>query len=202
MGGAVVVIGHDVLLFRRDLLDIRLGVRINIFIVDHDAVEAFVEQVAQDAGGLGLLAEYLLRGLAVAQVLLDGFPGVHQGGQVFVQFGGFFPSAAVRTITPKLGGLMASTIFCNRFLSPMNVSFLDTATILLKGVITMNRSGRDISQLSLGPLEEMGSLRICTSMLGLPPSTSVILPVFMISGSFLNFPKSNDSAFIAKWIVG
>ncbi len=102
----------------------------------------------------------------------------------------FFPSAAVRTITPKFFGLMASMIFCNRFRSSAECIFLETATILLKGVITTNRPGNDISQLNLGPFAAMGSFNIWTRILGLPPSTSLIFPVFTISDSVLNFSKS------------
>jgi hypothetical protein len=60
----------------------------------------------------------------------------------------------------------------------------------LYGVITTKRPGNEISQLNLGPFAAIGSFKICTSMFGLPPSTSLIFPVFIISGSFSKFAKS------------
>ena len=93
------------------------------------------------------------------------------------------PSAAVRTITPKFFGRMASTILWSLFLSSDEWIFLDTATISLKGVSTTNRPGNDSSQLNLGPFAAIGSFKICTNTLGLPFNTSLILPVFKISAS-------------------
>ena len=66
----------------------------------------------------------------------------------------FFPSAAVRTITPKFFGLIASMIFCSRFLSSEECIFLETATISLKGVSTTKLPGRDIHNLVVGLLQQ------------------------------------------------
>ena len=109
----------------------------------------------------------------------------------------FLPSAAVRTITPKFFGLMASTIFCRRLRSSEEWIFLETATISLKGVITTKRPGKDISQLKRGPLAAIGSFKICTNMFGLPLSTSLILPVLIISGSTLNLAKSKPPSVLS-----
>ena len=108
----------------------------------------------------------------------------------------FLPSAAVRTITPKFLGFMLSTIRCRRLRSSAECILRDIATTSLKGVTTTKRPGSDISQLRRGPLEDIGSFSICTTISGLPVNTSVIFPAFCISGSFLNLPKSSPQGVL------
>ncbi len=81
---SVIVIVYDIGFFGRNLLDIRFGICVDIFIVDNDPVKAFVEQIAEDTGSFSLLAQNFLRGLGTVEVGLDIFPGLNQGGKIFV----------------------------------------------------------------------------------------------------------------------
>ena len=56
---------------------------------------------------------------------------------------------------------------------------------------TTKRPANEISQVKRGPLAAIGSFKICTKILGLPFKTSLIFPVFTISGADSNFEKSN-----------
>ena len=115
----------------------------------------------------------------------------------------FLPSAAVRTITPKFLGLMASISFCKRFLSSPECILRDTATTSLNGVNTTKRPGSEISQLNRGPFAAIGSFKICTNTEGFPFITSLIFPVFSISGSTVNLLKSSPFSllsFMENWV--
>src|SRR5690606_14634034 len=61
-GRAVMIVGNNILLLRRYLLDVGAGIGIDAFIINDDAVKALVQQIAENAGGFGLLAQYFLRG--------------------------------------------------------------------------------------------------------------------------------------------
>jgi hypothetical protein len=54
-------------------------------------------------------------------------------------------------------------------------------------MITMFLPAMVISEHNLGPLDEMGSLAICTSTVSPELSTSAILPCLSISGSVKGF---------------
>ena len=75
----------------------------------------------------------------------------------------------------------------------------DTNYIFLNFVIRYLPKGLVGLLMAIIFLAAMGSLRICTKILGLPPNTSVILPVFTISGSTLKRAKSYASSGLC-WI--
>ena len=75
-----------------------------------------------------------------------------------------FPSATVRTMTPKFLGLMLCMSCFNRARSSADLILEDTDTLSWKGISTRNRPGKDSSHVRRGPLVEMGSLTICTNI--------------------------------------
>lgn len=84
--GAVVIVGYDIGLVGRDLLNIGAGIVIQGLVVHHDLVEILIQEVPQDAGGLGLFAENFSRGGSTFHVLLQALPAGEQVAQVLMQF--------------------------------------------------------------------------------------------------------------------
>ena len=91
------------------------------------------------------------------------------------------PSDTVRIITPKLGGLMPSTIFLRRLRSLLDFIFFEMETTSENGTNTTKRPAMDRSELRRGPLVEMGSFAICTGKSMFRESISEILPDLFIS---------------------
>ncbi|MNI29089.1 hypothetical protein D3C73_828940 [compost metagenome] len=94
-----------------------------------------------------------------------------------------FPSETVRIITPKLAGLIPSTIFLRRLRSLLPLIRLEMETVLEKGTKTTKRPAIERSELRRGPFVEMGSLAICTGTSIFLLKTSEILPALSISFS-------------------
>ena len=98
---------------------------------------------------------------AAFQVSLNGLPHFNQSRKIFVQVQ---PYSFLRPLCEQsrqnflaLSLQRSSAIF---FFLPKNVFFVETATILLNGVMTTKRPGNEISQLNLGPLAAIGSFKI------------------------------------------
>src|SRR5690606_41723743 len=70
------------------------------------------------------------------------------------------PSETVRIITPKLAGLILSTIFLSLLLSALPLIFLEIDTALEKGTKTTKRPAIDKSELNLGPLVRSEERRV------------------------------------------
>ena len=92
------------------------------------------------------------------------------------------PSAEVRTITPKLRGLMLSMSWRRRNFSAVLLIFCDTEILSLKGMSTINRPVNVISVVRRGPFDEMGSLTICTSSSWPCVRVSATVPSLSMSG--------------------
>ena len=74
-----------------------------------------------------------------------------------------FPSATVRTITPKFFGLMLINNCLRRARSSLDLIFCETETLSLKGINTRYLPANESSEVNLGPLVEIGSFTICTT---------------------------------------
>ena len=74
----------------------------------------------------------------------------------------FLPSATVRTITPNPFGLIDMTNRFKRSFSSFESIFCEIETRSEKGTKTTYRPAKEISELILGPLVDMGSFTICT----------------------------------------
>ncbi len=94
-----------------------------------------------------------------------------------------FPSADVRMITLKFFGLMLSINWRSLSFSSVVLIFCEIEILSPNGISTRYLPVRVISVVSLGPLEDMGSLTICTisSCPGL--SKFVMVPCLSMSGS-------------------
>ncbi len=84
-GGAVMVIGNDIGLIGSYFLDIAAGIVVQGLVIHHDLIEILVQEVPQDAGSLGLLAENFCRGGSAFHVLLQALPAREQVAQVLMQ---------------------------------------------------------------------------------------------------------------------
>ena len=95
------------------------------------------------------------------------------------------PSATVRTMTPKFLGLMLISSCLRRARSSLDLIFCDTETLSLKGINTRYLPAKESSEVSLGPLVEIGSFTICTTTSC--PTLSVLdtVPSFSRSGSMV-----------------
>ncbi len=71
-----------------------------------------------------------------------------------------FPTALVLTITPKFLGFMLCRSCLSRARSSRDLIFCDTDTLSVSGIKMRNLPAKDISEVNLGPLVEIGSLAI------------------------------------------
>ena len=96
-----------------------------------------------------------------------------------------FPSATVRTITPKFFGLILISNCLRRARSSLDLIFCDTETLSLKGISTRYLPANEISEVRRGPLVEIGSLTICTTTSCPTLSVLATVPSFSRSGSMV-----------------
>ncbi len=94
----------------------------------------------------------------------------------------FLPSAEVLTIMPKFFGFILPRSCRRRVRSSPDFIFWETEILSQKGIRTRYRPVREISVVSRGPFDDMGSLTICTSSSCPGESTSAIAPCLSISG--------------------
>ena len=74
-------------------------------------------------------------------------------------------------------------IWRKRYFSSDDLIFCDTEILLLKGMRTIKRPVKEISVVSRGPFDEIGSLATCTISFLPRERTSVIVPCLSMSGS-------------------
>ena len=94
-----------------------------------------------------------------------------------------FPSATVRTITPKFFGLMLCNNCFKRARSSLDLIFWETETLSLNGIRTRYRPAKDSSHVSRGPLVEIGSFTICTMTSCPCCKTFEMVPSLSMSGN-------------------
>ena len=107
-----------------------------------------------------------------------------------------FPSAAVRTITPRFFGLIASMILWSRFRSSDEWIYGKTAMMSLNGVTTTNRPGKESSQLRRA-FGSDGFLEYLYKNVGPAIEYFGDLPIYDL-GSTLNFEKIES---VGRFIV-
>ena len=86
-------------------LDVAFCFREQTFVIDHDFVEIFIQQIAKDAGGLRLLAENFCRCDGSFQILLDRLPALEQILKVFMQLCRIFTLCSCSYDDAKVFGL-------------------------------------------------------------------------------------------------
>ena len=93
----------------------------------------------------------------------------------------FFP--AVRTIMPNPSGIFKDfKIPTSRFLSSSSVIFLETPLVVLPGMSTPNRPGREIKVVSMAPFWLMGSL-VTWTIISCPFLIRLNRDLFLVSTS-------------------
>ena len=107
----------------------------------------------------------------------------------------FFPSATVRTITPKFLGTILLIKFFNLSFSLADFNFCEIEILLEKGSKTIYLPAKDISEISLGPLVDIGSLETCTKTSSFFFNKSSIFPSLGILGSALILSKDHFEFF-------
>ena len=123
----------------------------------------------------------------------------------------FFPSATVRTMIPKLRGLILIARRFKRWRSAELFIFWEIETTSEKGTRTTYLPANDNSEVIRGPFVLIGSFAICTMIGTLADTTWDILPALLISSSLAKL-VSNVSGwpplvtiriyFSKEWICG
>ena len=110
------------------------------------------------------------------------FPALHECFEFGVELGDFFTFGGSSYYYAEIFWLYTAEKLPEASAFLTGFYFLGTEILSQKGIRTRYRPVREISVVSRGPFDDMGSLTICTSSSCPGESTSAIAPCLSISG--------------------